>query len=148
LPKERWPPSQAEKLAIAKPIPESSLPRPRSPSRRANQERMCRTSGRVAERVHGADATAAAADVCPVRHSGKRRYDAAFTVTSAGLPGVQRDFTSFSSAVLQIEDARIYAGFHFRFSCVDGATLGAAVAQYVLRNTALPNHGRDLGQSG
>ena len=74
--------------------------------------------------------------------------DTGFTVTSAGLPGVQRDFTSFSAAVLQIEDARIYAGFHFRFSVVDGATLGAEVAQYILENTALPIHGRDLGQLG
>jgi hypothetical protein len=70
----------------------------------------------------------------------------AFTVTSAGLPGVERDFTSFSSAVLQIEDARIYAGFHFRFSCTDGATLGAAVAHYVLESTALPIHARGLGR--
>jgi hypothetical protein len=70
----------------------------------------------------------------------------AFAVTSAGLPGVERDFTSFSSAVLQIEDARIYAGFHFRFSCVDGATLGASVAAYVLGNVALPVHGKELGQ--
>jgi hypothetical protein len=54
-----------------------------------------------------------------------------FTVTSAGLPGVQRDFTSFSAAVQQVEDARIYAGFHFRFSCADAAALGANVAQYV-----------------
>jgi hypothetical protein len=54
-----------------------------------------------------------------------------FTVTSAGLAGVQRAFTSFSSAVQQVEDARIYAGFHFRFSCIDGATLGAQVARYV-----------------
>jgi PAP2 superfamily len=72
--------------------------------------------------------------------------DTAFTVTSAGLPGVGRDFTSFSSAVLQIEDARIYAGFHFRFSCIDGATLGAAVARYILQSTALPIHGRALGR--
>ena len=57
--------------------------------------------------------------------------DTSFTVTSAGLPGVQRDFTSFSAAVQQVEDARIYAGFHFRFSCADGATLGTHVAQYV-----------------
>ena len=57
--------------------------------------------------------------------------DTAFTVTSAGLPGVQRDFTSFTAAVLQVEDARIYAGFHFRFSCIDAATLGAHVARYV-----------------
>jgi hypothetical protein len=55
----------------------------------------------------------------------------AFTVTSAGLPGVQRDFTSFAAAVLQVEDARIYAGFHFRFSCIDAATLGAHVARYI-----------------
>ena len=54
-----------------------------------------------------------------------------FTVTSAGLPGVQRDFTSFSAAVQHVEDARIYAGFHFRFSCADAATLGAQVAQWV-----------------
>jgi hypothetical protein len=54
-----------------------------------------------------------------------------FTVTSAGLPGTERHFTSFSSAVRQVEDARIYAGFHFRFSCTDGATLGAQVARYV-----------------
>ena len=69
-----------------------------------------------------------------------------FTVTSAGLPGVERDFNSFSSSVLQIEDARIYAGFHFRFSCVDGATLGASVGAYVLGHGALPVHGKNVGQ--
>ena len=57
--------------------------------------------------------------------------DTTFTVTSAGLPGVQRAFTSFSAAVQQVELARIYAGFHFRFSCIDAATLGAKVALYV-----------------
>jgi hypothetical protein len=57
--------------------------------------------------------------------------DTSFTVTSAGLPGVQRDFTTFSAAVAQVEDARVYAGFHFRFSCTDGAALGAHVANYV-----------------
>ena len=57
--------------------------------------------------------------------------DTSFTATSAGLPGVQRHFTSFSAAVQQVEDARVYAGFHFRFSCADAATLGAQVAQWV-----------------
>jgi hypothetical protein len=56
--------------------------------------------------------------------------DISFTVTSAGLPGVQRDFTSFSAVVQQVEDARVYAGFHFRFSCIDAATLGTQVARY------------------
>jgi PAP2 superfamily len=72
--------------------------------------------------------------------------DTSFTVTSAGLPGVERDFLSFSSAVQQVEDARIYAGFHFRFSCVDGATLGAQVADYVTRTIAQPVRGNETGQ--
>jgi hypothetical protein len=72
--------------------------------------------------------------------------DTSFAVTSAGLPGVERDFTSFSSAVLQVEDARIYAGFHFRFSCVDGATLGGDVADYVTDHLMQPVHGNEVGQ--
>jgi hypothetical protein len=63
-----------------------------------------------------------------------------FTVTSAGLPGVQRDFRTFSAAVAQVEDARIYAGFHFRFSCADGATLGAQVAHYITSTLMQPVH--------
>ena len=63
-----------------------------------------------------------------------------FSVTSAGLPGIERDFTSFSAAVQQVEDARIYAGFHFRFSCIDGATLGAQVASYVTHTLMQPLH--------
>jgi len=66
--------------------------------------------------------------------------NAPFTVTSAGLPGVQRAFTTFSSAVQQVEDARIFAGFHFRFSCTDAAALGAQVARYVTSTLMLPVH--------
>jgi hypothetical protein len=65
-----------------------------------------------------------------------------FIVTSAGLPGTERDFTSLSSAVQQVEDARIYAGFHFRFSCTEGATLGAHVAQWVTQILMRPLHRR------
>lgn len=57
--------------------------------------------------------------------------DTSYTVTSAGLPGVDRSFTSFSQGVEQVADARVLAGFHFRFSCDDGITLGAQVATYV-----------------
>jgi PAP2 superfamily len=74
--------------------------------------------------------------------------DTSFTVTSAGLPGVERDFMSFSSAVQQVEDARIYAGFHFRFSCIDGATLGARVGDYVTQTLMQPLHGNEVGQLG
>jgi len=64
--------------------------------------------------------------------------DTSFTVTSAGLPGVQRTFTSFRDAVSQVSDARVWAGFHFRFSCNDGSVLGSQVADYVASHLMLP----------
>jgi membrane-associated phospholipid phosphatase len=69
-----------------------------------------------------------------------------FTLTSANMPDVTRDFTSFSAAVQQVESARLWAGFHFRFSCDDGATLGANVANWVLATVALPVNGNETGQ--
>ena len=69
-----------------------------------------------------------------------------FTATSANMPGVTRDFTSFTQAVQQVESARVWAGFHFRFSCEDGATLGANVGNWVLATVALPVHGNQTGQ--
>ena len=64
--------------------------------------------------------------------------ETSFTVTSAGLPGAQRTFTSFGDAVSQVSDARVWAGFHFRFSCDDGAVLGSQVAGYVAAHLMLP----------
>jgi PAP2 superfamily len=64
--------------------------------------------------------------------------DTSFTVTSAGSPGVTRTFTSFSQAVAQVADARVWAGFHFRFSCDDGITLGSQTAKYVEGKLMLP----------
>jgi PAP2 superfamily len=54
----------------------------------------------------------------------------AFTVTSDVRPGT-RSFSSFSSAVAEIADARVFGGIHFRTSCVRGNTLGRTVADYV-----------------
>lgn len=56
---------------------------------------------------------------------------AEFTMTSNGLPGVERGFTTFSDAVAQVADARVFAGFHFRFSCVDAIGMGVLVANRV-----------------
>jgi hypothetical protein len=56
-----------------------------------------------------------------------------FTVTSESRPGT-RSFSSFSSAVSEIADARVFGGIHFRTSCVLGNTLGSAVAAYVSRH--------------
>jgi len=71
-----------------------------------------------------------------------------FTVTSANMAGVTRDFASFTDAVQQVEDARVWAGFHFRFSCEDGATLGTNVGNWGLATVAHPLHGEKTGQLG
>jgi PAP2 superfamily len=71
----------------------------------------------------------------------------AFTATSFGLPGVERSFTSFSSAVAQVENARVWAGIHFRFACVTGARMGAAVAAHVTRTQLLRIDPEDEGQT-
>ena len=72
--------------------------------------------------------------------------ETAFTVTSANTPGVSRDFSSFTDAVRQVEDARVWAGFHYRFSCEDGAALGTNVGEWALATVALPLHGEKTGQ--
>jgi hypothetical protein len=63
----------------------------------------------------------------------------AFSVTSDVQPGT-RAFASFSDAVDEIANARVFGGIHFRISCVRGNTLGATVADYVSRH-AMRAHG-------
>lgn len=63
-----------------------------------------------------------------------------FVVTSAGVPGAARTFTTFSAAVAQVNDARVFAGIHFRFACEDANRLGANVARYVDQHMFLRSH--------
>ena len=72
--------------------------------------------------------------------------ETAFTVTSANMPGVTRDFSSFTGAVQQVEDARVWAGFHYRFSCEDGAALGRNVGEWALATIARRVHGKTTGR--
>ena len=60
-----------------------------------------------------------------------------FTVTSESLPGT-RSFSSFSSAVSEIADARVFGGIHFRTSCDLGNTLGRAVANFIATHAMRP----------
>jgi hypothetical protein len=60
-----------------------------------------------------------------------------FTVASESRPGT-RSFSSFSSAVSEIADARVFGGIHFRTSCVLGNTLGRNVANFVARHAIRP----------
>ena len=64
-----------------------------------------------------------------------------FSITSDLMMGVVRHFTSFSAALEEIRNARIYAGIHFRSACNDGQATGVAVAHYVLANALLSLNG-------
>jgi hypothetical protein len=60
-----------------------------------------------------------------------------FTVTSESRPGT-RSFSSFSGAVSEIADARVFGGIHFRTSCDRGNTLGRNVANLVAMHAMRP----------
>ena len=68
--------------------------------------------------------------------------DTPFTVDSDVRPGT-RSFQSFSAAVAEIADARVFGGIHFRTSCVQGNTLGRAVADYTANHAMRPVRERD-----
>jgi len=66
-----------------------------------------------------------------------------FNVTSEVLPGVERSFTSFSSAAEEATLSRIFAGQHFRFDLTTGQRLGREVADFVLDNFLTSAHRED-----
>ena len=68
--------------------------------------------------------------------------DTPFTVTSDVRPGT-RSFSSFSAAVDEIADARVFGGIHFRTSCEIGNGLGRSVGSYVLTHALRPQEDDD-----
>ena len=68
-----------------------------------------------------------------------------FSVTSNVMLGVTRSYLSFSAALEEIKNARIYAGIHFRTACDHGQAIGISVANYVLSNACQPIHGKHKG---
>jgi hypothetical protein len=69
----------------------------------------------------------------------------AFTVTSNGVPGAVRSFARFSDAVAEVADARVFAGFHFRFSCNEAAQMGTKIAKYTQKTLMVRSHGDGEG---
>lgn len=61
-----------------------------------------------------------------------------FTMDNDLLIGVTRSFRSFSDALDEVKNARIFAGIHFRSACDDGQAVGINVANWVLDNALLP----------
>jgi hypothetical protein len=84
--------------------------------------------------------SAAAADVL-ISFFERDRSD--LTVTSEVLPGVERSFTSFSSAAEEATLSRIFAGQHFRFDLTTGQRLGREIADFALDNFLTPVHRKD-----
>jgi len=62
----------------------------------------------------------------------------AFSLDSETLPGKTRSFASFTDATMEIADARVFGGIHYRTSCVRGNMLGRTVADYVSRHALRP----------
>jgi hypothetical protein len=57
-----------------------------------------------------------------------------FNLGSDLMLGVTRSYPSFSAALEEIKNARVFAGIHFRTATEDGVKLGTEVADYVLEH--------------
>lgn len=67
-----------------------------------------------------------------------------FTIDSkiAGLTNPMRSFGSFSQALDEVLDARVYGGMHYRNSTNKGAKIGKQVSHYVTRHFFQTSRGR------
>jgi hypothetical protein len=54
------------------------------------------------------------------------------------VTGETRHYKSFREVVAEVNDARVWAGFHFRYAQEDGSRLGRKVARFVARNFFQP----------
>lgn len=61
-----------------------------------------------------------------------------FSTTSSSAPGVTRSYTSFSQASDENAMSRIYFGYHFRKSIMDGKALGASIGGYAAATVLKP----------
>ena len=60
------------------------------------------------------------------------------SLTSPTAPGVTHRWSNLDDFTTEVANARIWAGFHYRFSTRVGTALGRQVAQYVVNNTMEP----------
>jgi hypothetical protein len=55
-------------------------------------------------------------------------------MTSPTAPGVTRRWTNMTAYTEEVANARIWAGFHYRFSTRVGAEMGLKIGEYVVKN--------------
>jgi len=60
------------------------------------------------------------------------------SMTSPTAPGVTHTFTNVRAVSDEVAGARIYAGFHYRYSTVVGTELGMKIGAYVAQNALQP----------
>jgi len=59
------------------------------------------------------------------------------SLTSPFVPGVTHYFTNLRAFSDEIANARIYAGFHYRFSTIAGQKMGQKIGAYVVKSVML-----------
>jgi len=59
-------------------------------------------------------------------------------ITSTTLPGVTHRFTNMTAFDDEVANARIYSGFHYRFSTRVGTNMGLKIGEYVVKNVMQP----------
>jgi hypothetical protein len=60
------------------------------------------------------------------------------TLTNPALPGVVHRFTNVAAMTEEVANARIWAGFHYRFSTRVGTRMGFQIGDYVVKNMMQP----------
>jgi hypothetical protein len=80
-----------------------------------------------------------AASMCAVLEAltGSRGI-AEVAMTSTTAPGVTHRWTDLHEFVKEVSLARIWAGFHYRFSTEAGAKMGHEVGEYIVKNALQP----------
>jgi hypothetical protein len=59
-------------------------------------------------------------------------------ITSATLPGVTHRWTNLEAFTQEVANARIWSGFHYRFSTRVGTGMGLQIGDYVVQNAMQP----------
>jgi hypothetical protein len=59
-------------------------------------------------------------------------------ITSTAAPGVTHRFTNMTAFADEVANARIWAGFHYRFSTRVGTEMGIQIGEYVVKNVMQP----------
>jgi mono/diheme cytochrome c family protein len=62
----------------------------------------------------------------------------AISATSPTAAGVTHRWTDMQSFVTEVSEARIWAGFHYRFSTRAGMEMGYRIGAYVAKNSLQP----------